>query len=299
MDNAKVKTGGDGSCARLASRHPGRRLLLLPDMSMKFGKYLVAAIILIALLVGNPVGMRGQDLSSLMAAGDAAWEKRGTEADPDNVKALDLFREATTLSPFSYEAHWKAARSLWWIADQALDSSPKKELQRDLGREGMEFAGRAVLIRPDGVEGHLYWALTALHYIYGIGTINALKEGVQDEVLTHLMSAYKQDKTYERGSAARELSVFYRTAPWPLRDKGKTLAFSREALALDPSGLRTAVFCAAGLEAAGLHGDAMELLKTAAGLEGDKLIEPDYKRWKRFAEKCLGEGRVIDPDMLF
>ena len=244
-------------------------------------------------------GTGAQDFSSLIAQGDAAWEKRGTDADPDNQKALDFYLGATKLAPYSYEAHWKAARSLWWISDQLLALSDDRERQSALGKRGMALAERAVLIDPTGVEGHLYYAVVALHYAYGVGMINTLKEGIDDDIVRHLFLAYEKDKTFAGGLIPLSLSGLYRRAPWPMRDTEKALAYAREALLMDPSGIRTAVFAAASLEAAGVTGEAMELLRKASEMEGNKDLEPDYKRWRRLAGRCVDEGRVIDPDRLF
>jgi tetratricopeptide (TPR) repeat protein len=263
-------------------------------------KTLSIVVLLVALLcviLAVPAG--AEDAAALIAQGDAAWEARGPYGDLDNQEAVDSYRAGVLAAPFSYEAHWKAARSLWWLADGELRSSGNKGRQADWGREGMELAGRAVLISPDGVEGHVYWALSALHYAYGVGMVDALREGIEDEIEKHLRAAYERDKAYERGLVPRTLSTFLRTTPWPKRDNKRALALAREAVDLDPSGVRTAVFTAACLEAAGERDEAMELLKKASEMEGDKALEPDWKWWRRFAKKCVDDGKVIDPDLLF
>jgi hypothetical protein len=239
-----------------------------------------------------------EDASMLIEQGNAAWEKRGTDGDPENRAAADAFLAAVEAAPFSYEAHWKAARAIWWIADQRLAATDDKELQRDLGSRGMELAGRAILIAPDSVEGHLYWALSALHYCYGIGMVEALKQGIQDETARHLMMCYDTDRAAEGGIALLGLSALFRTAPWPMRDTDKSVAFAREAAAADPAGIRAAVFLAAALASAGAYGESMELMKRASEMDGDRQREPDCARWKRFAGTCVRKGRVLDPEPL-
>jgi hypothetical protein len=238
------------------------------------------------------------DVASLIEQGNAAWEKRGTDGAVENRKAAELFLAAATTAPFDYEAHWKAARSFWWIADQALLVSDDKEKQRDLGRRGMDLAARAVLISPDGVQGRLYWALSALHYCYGIGMVDALKQGVQEEAARHFIYCYENDKTAEGGRILLGLSTLYRTAPRPIRDKDKSVMYAREAQSIDPTGIRTAVLLGAALAAARSYEESMEVLKRASEMEGDGAREPDCTWWKRFARACVDGGRIPDPDKL-
>jgi hypothetical protein len=260
-------------------------------------RLLTVCVVLTLPLWGAP-GV-AEDISSLIEQGNAAWEKRGTDGNPENRRAADCFLSAVQAAPFSYEAHWKAARSLWWLADQGLLATDDKGRQRDLGRQGMDLAGRAVLISPDSAEGHLYWALSALHHCYGIGMVDALKKGIPDEAARHLWICYEKDRSAEDGRVLLGLSAFFRTAPWPIRDKDKSVAYAREAVSVDPVGVRTAVFLAAALAAAGSHAESMELMKTAAEMDGDKAREPDSKLWTRFARRCVDAGRVIDPEKLF
>jgi hypothetical protein len=242
---------------------------------------------------------QAQDFASLMESGDKAWEKRGTDGDPDNLTALSSYRTAVTLAPFSYEAHWKAARSCWWNADQGLYASENQKNQKELGRAGMDLAERAALIDPDGVEGHLYFALCALHYAYGIGMVDALKEGVYDRAIENLSTAYKKDGTFGGGAVTLGLSALYRVAPWPVRDREKALAYAREATGADGAGLRAMVFLAAAAEGSGMSNEAMNILKTVSEAKSEDTMEPDINRWKRYAKRCVDAGRMVDTERLF
>ena len=244
------------------------------------------------------VQYQSEDFSSLMESGDAAWEKRGTKEDLDNKKALDYYMAALDIDPYSYEAHWKAARSLWWISDQMLPSSTKGGEHEKIGREAMELSKRATLIDPESIEGHLYLALSAIHYSHGIGVIDAMKEGTFDVILSNLMWCYERDKSYGNGIIPRSLSSFYRTAPWSTRDNDKSLKFALEAEEIDPEGIRTRVYLAASYEASGMPNEAMGVLTEASKLDGNSEGEPDYIRWEKFADRCLEEKRMIDPEKL-
>jgi tetratricopeptide (TPR) repeat protein len=239
-----------------------------------------------------------EDVSLLLSRGDAAWEKRGTDGTVENGNAANLFRSAAKTAPYNYEAHWKAARCLWWMADQDLLANDDRNRQRDLSSGAMDLAARAILIRPDGVEGRLYWALSALHYCYGVGMVDALKEGIQDEAARHLLYCYERDRTAEGGIVMLGLSSLYRTAPWPLRDSGKAVDYAREALSARPGDIRAAVFLGVAVGAAGRYDESLEILTVASEMDGDTVLEPDCRWWKRFARTCIERGNIPDPDKL-
>lgn len=232
------------------------------------------------------------DVHLLLEQGNAAWEKRGPDGTPENEKAADLFLAASKSAPYNYEAHWKAARCFWWLADQDLLTSDDRDRQRDLSRRAMDLATRAILINPEAIEGRLYWALSALHYSYGVGMVGALKEGIQDETARHLAYCYEHDRTAEGGRVILGLSALYRTAPWPLRDLEKSVGYAREARSARPGEIRTAVFLGVALEALGRHDESMEVLARASEMDGDRALEPDFRWWKRFARTCAERGRV-------
>ncbi len=162
----------------------------------------------------------------------------------------------------------------------------------------MDLAGRAVLISPEGVQGRLYWALSALHYCYGVGMVDALKEGIQEEAARHLIYCYEKDGTAEGGRILLGLSTLYRTAPRPIRDKDKSVTYAREAQLINPAGIRTMVYLGAALAAAGSYEESMEILRKASEMDGDREREPDCKWWKRFARSCVDVGRIPDLDRL-
>ncbi|MBN1571829.1 MAG: hypothetical protein JW984_01395 [Deltaproteobacteria bacterium] len=240
------------------------------------------------------------DPKELLELGDASWEKRGTKLDTDNARAVEYYRAAAAADPFSYEAHWKCARALWWLTDQMLAAANVKGGEHEkLGREGMELAGRAKLINPDGIEGHLYYALTAFHYAFGIGMIEAMKGGVFDAICEDLTWCQKRDETYGGGIVLRGLSSYFRIVPWPKRDNDKSLKLSTEAVKADETSVRNVVYLAAAYEMLGMGDKAVNILEVAVAMEGDKEQEPDFKRWKKFAKRCIDEGRVIETETLF
>lgn len=287
-------------CFDSASGGRGRRLM---------GKYLFIFILLLSVFFLKAPGAlyaqgtgkaASEDPKALLELGDASWEKRGTRLDTDNLRAVEYYRAAAAADPFSYEAHWKCARALWWLADQMLDAgSVDMEKHEKLGREGMELAGRAKLINPDGIEGHLFYALNGFHRAIGIGMIEAMKMGVFDEIYEDLAWCEERDRAYGGGVVSRGLSSYYRIVPWPKRDNKKSLKLATEAVRADDTSVRNLVYLAAAYDMLGMGDEAINVLMVAVEMEGDKESEPDFKRWKKFAKRCIDEGRVIDPETLF
>lgn len=269
---------------------------------------LILILLIIIMILASPKTLYSQepgktspaDPKELLELGDEAWEKRGTRLDTDNAKAVDFYRAAAVADPFSYEAHWKCARAIWWLSDQMLDAAYlKKEDHERLGKEGMEMAGRAKLINPDGMEGHIYFALDAFHYAFGIGVIDAIKEGVFDSIYQDLTWCYNRERDYGGGVVYRGLSAYFRIVPWPKRDNKKSVDFAVDAVNADNTSIRNMIYLTAAYEINRMSEEAAGVLETVLEMEGDREVEPDFKRWKRFGKRCIKEGRVLDKEMLF
>ena len=244
------------------------------------------------------VAVAAQDVSDLLTMGDEAWDERGVYGDPNNKKALDAYVAAAEEDVYHFESHWKAARSCWWMSDQMLAVSNDSTDHIELSLMGMELADRARLMAPDMVEGHLYYALCASHYVYGIGMLEAMRDGVFEEALSELMWCYGKDPAYEKGLVPLGLSAYYRLAPWPERSQEKALAYAEEARTLDADSLRAAVYLAACYQAMGDFDRAVEILAEAAEIEPDRIDEPDYRRWRRIIRDALEAGGMEDIDRI-
>jgi len=239
-----------------------------------------------------------QDVSDLLAVGDEAWDGRGAYGDPNNKKALDAYVAAAEEDVYHFESHWKAARSCWWMSDQMLAVSNDPADHAELSLLGMELAERARLMAPDAMEGHLYYALCASHYVYGVGTLEAMRDGVFEEAISELLWCYGKDPAYEGGLVPLGLSAYYRLAPWPERSQEKALTYAEEARTLNADSLRAAVYLAACYQALGDFDRAVDVLTKAAEVEPDKTSEPDYRRWRRIIRDALEAGGVEDIDRI-
>jgi len=104
-----------------------------------------------ALLVSTAAG--AQDVASQIAAGDAARCRR------DAALASAHYRQALVLDSTSYDANWKASRSL---VDEGLALPNAQKARRDsLYAEARALAERAVRLHPNDAEGH-YMAAVAV-----------------------------------------------------------------------------------------------------------------------------------------
>lgn len=239
-----------------------------------------------------------QDVTDLLAVGNEAWEGRGAYGDPNNTKALNAYVAAAEEDVYHFESHWKAARACWWVSDQMLAVSNDPSDYIELALMGMELADRARLMAPNEMEGHLYYALCASHYVYGVGTLEAMRDGVFEEVLSELLWCFGKDPAYERGLVFLGLSAYYRLAPWPERNQEKALTYAEEARTVNPDSLRAAVYLAACYQALGDFDRAVELLTEAVEIEPDKISEPDYRRWRRVIRDAVEAGALEDIDRI-
>ncbi len=141
-------------------------------------RVLVASLLLmgsLSLAVIPTVG--AQTASELISAGDRESVARRPE------KALPLFEKALALEPNNYEALCRASRDLVDLGEYERDV-PKRTA---LYARAVEYARRAVVIRPDDADGHFHVARAIGRTALALGPRDRTKYGV--EVREHAMRA--------------------------------------------------------------------------------------------------------------
>lgn len=87
------------------------------------------------------------------------------------AESLPFYQKALELDSNNYEIIWKYCRALV----DAGEMEPEKEKQKELYYKASEIIDRAIEIKPDGVEGHLYAAIAYGRRALSVGA----KERVQ------------------------------------------------------------------------------------------------------------------------
>ena len=168
----------------------------------------------------------------LMAADDVAEaDKYFDQGGLDNYqKAIDLYLKALAENPNDYEANWKCARAYREYGDEAKKQNVGgwKKICAEYGKKGMQYAQKAIELKPDRPEGHYYYGLSVGIYSDGVSILTALAEGLKNKTQSGFEKAYAINKMYKDAGPMLSLGRFWAVLPWPYRDREKALKYYRE-----------------------------------------------------------------------
>jgi hypothetical protein len=153
-----------------------------------------------------------------LAEADKIFDQGGLE----NYKSsIDLYAKAVEQQPDDYEAAWKYARAHREYADKAKKNGIEgwKDICAQYGKAGMQYAQKAIELKPQRPDGHYY---------YGFSILTALSEGLKGKTQQSFEKTYEINKMYKEGGPMLSLGRFWAVLPWPLRDRKKSLAYYRE-----------------------------------------------------------------------
>ena len=162
-----------------------------------------------------------------LAQADKIFDQGGIE---NYKKSIDLYVKAVEQQPDDYEAAWKCARAHREYADKAKKKGVEgwEEICARYGKAGMQYAQKAIELKPERPDGHYYYGLNVGIYSDGVSIFTALKEGLKDKTQTSFEKTYEINKMYKEGGPMLSLGRFWAVLPWPLRDRKKSLAYYRE-----------------------------------------------------------------------
>ena len=244
--------------------------------------------ILLALYLWLPLSfLHAQEITVLMNQGDTLWLD---SADPDRTgKTIALYEKVLDLAPDNYEALWKIARSYFVMGDSLPETKEFEDRHKELGEKGMSYAGRALEVNPEGIEGHYYYGLSISQYSIGISIIKALVKGLGPEYEKHIGKALEINKLYDSAGPLRAMGRYWYMLPWPKRDIDKSITFLKEAEAAAPLSIRGHVYLAESYLKGGKKELAREQLKTAVVTDADLGLGFDARRWKERAQELLNK----------
>jgi tetratricopeptide (TPR) repeat protein len=187
-------------------------------------KRTILAAAISALFLTFPFGVAAVDY---LAEADRIFDQGGLD---NYKKSIDLYVKAVEQHPDDYEAAWKCARAYREYADKAKKKGIEgwKEICAQYGKAGMQYAQKAIELKPERPDGHYYYGLNVGIYSDGVSIFTALKEGLKDKTQKSFEKTYEINKMYKDGGPMLSLGRFWAVLPWPLRDRKKSLAYYRE-----------------------------------------------------------------------
>ncbi len=162
-----------------------------------------------------------------LAEADKIFDQGGIE----NYKnSIDLYVKAVEQQPDDYEASWKCARAYREYADKAKKKGIEgwKDICAQYGKAGMQYAQKAIELKPQRPDGHYYYGLNVGIYSDGVSILTALSEGLKGKTQKAFEKTYEINKMYKEGGPMLSLGRFWAVLPWPLRDRKKSLTYYRE-----------------------------------------------------------------------
>jgi len=162
-----------------------------------------------------------------LAEADKIFDQGGVE---NYKKSIDLYLKAVAQQPDDYEANWKTARAYREYADKARKKGVEgwEDICAQYGKAGMQYAQKAIELKPERPEGHYYYGLNVGVYSDGVSIFTALREGLKDKTQQSFEKTYEINKMYKDGGPMLSLGRFWAVLPWPMRDRKKSLAYYRE-----------------------------------------------------------------------
>ena len=149
---------------------------------MKHISILVVLIVVTAITLHSPL-LFSQDTSALMRDADLLWDDKGEAGKVEDVIAV--YKKILALDEKNYEACWKIARAYASLGDRLPGTEETRSYRKDVGRNGMRYAERALGLNPHGLEGHYYYALSLSQYSIGIGSFMTVTGDRQKVRETH------------------------------------------------------------------------------------------------------------------
>lgn len=225
-----------------------------------------------------------QELPDVLAQAEALIDAGGMA---NCKKALDLCLPAVKDDPKSFRANWIAAMACREYGNEAKKAEVQnwEEICKVQGKAGMNYAEKAIALEPSRVEGHYWYGMSVGIYSDGVSILTALREGLKDKTQDSFESAYRINKTYEKGGPIGALARFWQVLPWPLNDNDKSMAYFRELQKTeffkDPDAVEARVYFAELLM------DSRKTRKEAKAIleEGIKIADEPY--WRKKAQALL------------
>jgi len=177
-----------------------------------------------SLLILFPIHLKAAEY---VADADKLFDRGGLD---NYQQAIALYKKAIAQNPDSYEANWKCARAHREYGESAKTEQVDgwKKICAKYGKEGMNYAQKAIELEPDRPDGYYYYGLNVGVYSDGVSIFTALSEGLKGKTQESFEKTYALDKMYKEAGPMIALGRFWQVLPWPMYDRKKSLKYYRE-----------------------------------------------------------------------
>jgi tetratricopeptide (TPR) repeat protein len=210
---------------------------------------------------------------------DALYRNRANLADAR--RAAEIWREAISVSPTSFEAAWKLARAHYWLGNHAPEGERKAFLER-----GIEAGRQAAALEPQKPEGHFWVAanMGALAESFGLRAGLKYRKPIRDELET----VRRLDPGFMNGSADRALGRWYFKVPALFGgSRDRAVQHLRTSLTYDPNSTVSLFFLAEVMADTGKKAEARSLLQRVLEVQSSPEWEPEDNEYKTKARTLL------------
>ncbi len=188
----------------------------------------ILMVLLIATFALTPFAVSA-DTTQLMADAEKLFNDRKGSLE-DFEKSIELYKKVLEQEPENFEALWKCARSNRYYGDKAKINKVDgwKKACAKYGKAGMNYAQKAIDLKPDNPSGYYFFAISVGVYSDGVSIVTALKEGLKNKTQSSFEKVIELDRNFQDGSGVLGLGRFWAVLPWPLKSKKKAMKYYRE-----------------------------------------------------------------------
>ena len=229
---------------------------------------------------GQSQELTAEDAQKLRVEGLLQYNRQPRTVATVTESARQLEQAAHTLRD-DYDAQWQAAQALAFLAEN--EAGP--ESRRESARRGIIFARRARELKPDGVEGHYWYALSVgfladVDRSYGLDAVGEMEAA--------LKRAIELDERYDLGGPLRVMGILHLRTPLPPASIGsprKGLKLLQRAVELFPDYPENYLYLAEALRDSGRADEAKTALRKV--LEAEPWADQQFEsgQWKAQALK--------------
>ena len=187
---------------------------------------------LILMIGGLGCPLFAGEVEALIARADALIEEGMRDlSNPGRtamfLESAELCARAAAIEPDNYAANWKAARGYrYYTEHNKWDLNPGwTDVLLENGKKGMFYSEQAVKIRPEGVEGNLWYGANVSTYADAVSLLRAIREGLKNKSQRSFETVERIDEAYFDYCCLMALGRMHYILPWPLKNKKKALDY--------------------------------------------------------------------------